>query len=437
MDSLRLYLVTWNVATQAPEEDVTALLGLNNRSSKDKLPDLYFIGLQEVKSQPQNMLLDALFDDPWSNTFRSVMAKHKYIKIKTIRLQGLVLSLFCLSHHLTHLRDIQTQFTKTGLGGMWGNKGAVTIRFNLYGCSICVVNSHLTPHDHLLKERIADYNTIVSSQSFSVGETSRIFLHDYVFWIGDLNFRLADPNVLTGPEIKRLVDCGELKSLLDRDQLRQAMALGSAFSEMTEQLPSFPPTYKYHVHNSTYDMKRRPSWTDRVLHFVHKNVYENITLQAEQLSYTSVPQYEQSDHKPVISEFTIKVFSDYHDRLVEFMPVEDWYLDEMNSVFCHVGDDVKHSPWDWVGLYKEDFSSLDDYLCYVYVSTTPFWAEQSVNQSGLNRNTLKLTFPDSAARLPGKYQVVYVTNSPVSVLGISAPFQVYSPRQPSFEWAQS
>lgn len=70
-----------------------------------------------------------------------------------------------------------------------------------------------------------------------------------------MNFRLADPNVLTGPEIKRLVECGELKSLLDRDQLRQAMALGSAFSEMTEQLPSFPPTYKYHLHNSTYDMK--------------------------------------------------------------------------------------------------------------------------------------------------------------------------------------
>lgn len=105
-----------------------------------------FVRLQEVKSQPQNMLLDILFDDPWSNTFRyfsitvylfmnlnfklvlfagfpfvsrTVMAKHNYIKIKTVRLQGLLLSVFCLGHHLTHLRDIQTQTTKTGLGGMW------------------------------------------------------------------------------------------------------------------------------------------------------------------------------------------------------------------------------------------------------------------------------------------------------------------------------
>lgn len=48
----------------------------------------------------------------------------------------------------------------------------------------------------------------------------------------------------------------------------------------------------------------------------------------------------------------LQVFSDYHDRLVEFLPVEDWYLDEMNSIFCRIGDDVKLSPWDWVGLYK-------------------------------------------------------------------------------------
>jgi hypothetical protein len=41
------------------------------------------------------------------------------VKVKTIRLQGLLLSLFCLRKHLLHLRDIETQYTRTGLGGMW------------------------------------------------------------------------------------------------------------------------------------------------------------------------------------------------------------------------------------------------------------------------------------------------------------------------------
>jgi hypothetical protein len=30
-----------------------------------------FFSLQEVKSQPQNILMDALFDDPWTNAYRS------------------------------------------------------------------------------------------------------------------------------------------------------------------------------------------------------------------------------------------------------------------------------------------------------------------------------------------------------------------------------
>lgn len=30
-----------------------------------------FFSLQEVKSQPQNILMDAIFDDPWTNAYRS------------------------------------------------------------------------------------------------------------------------------------------------------------------------------------------------------------------------------------------------------------------------------------------------------------------------------------------------------------------------------
>ena len=48
-----------------------------------------------------------------------MLSKWDYVKVKTIRLQGLLLSLFCLRKHLLHLRDIETQYTRTGFGGMW------------------------------------------------------------------------------------------------------------------------------------------------------------------------------------------------------------------------------------------------------------------------------------------------------------------------------
>lgn len=53
---------------------------------------------------------------------------------------------------------------------------------NAYGVNICVVNTHLTPHDHLLAERIADYNTIVTDHTFSAPDTSKILYHEYEYY---------------------------------------------------------------------------------------------------------------------------------------------------------------------------------------------------------------------------------------------------------------
>ncbi|PSN56506.1 Phosphatidylinositol 4 [Blattella germanica] len=368
----RLYMVTWNVATRHPEEDLNQMLGfgvMGKAKVQERLPDFYVVGLQEVKSQPQNILMDAIFDDPWTNAYRDVLAAKDYVKVKTIRLQGLLLSLFCLRKHLLHLRDIETQYTRTGFGGMWGNKGAVTIRLSIYGCSVCIVNCHLTPHDHLLQERITDYNNIIKSQLFRAKETSNIFFHDYVFWIGDLNFRLMDG--LSAEEIDQQVKKGEITRLLDQDQLRKVMASGEAFSELYEQLPTFPPTYKFEFHSSRYDLKRRPSWTDRILYKVNANVYENLTLQAEQVSYRSIGEYIQSDHKPVVGEFVI----------------------------------------------KDGFTSLEDYLCYVY-------AVKGAVSGNSNGRIKKVIFPETAVRGPGLYRLLYFNHNSGSVLGMSDAFQV-------------
>ena len=74
-----------------------------------------------------------------------------------------------------------------------------------------------------------------------------------MFWIGDLNFRLVQG--YNSEEIERLVRKGELIKLLDKDQLRQVMSSGEAFSELSEQLPTFPPSYKFEFNSSRYDIK--------------------------------------------------------------------------------------------------------------------------------------------------------------------------------------
>ncbi|KAF7403087.1 hypothetical protein HZH66_005354 [Vespula vulgaris] len=421
LERLRIYFVTWNVATKYPVQDLHQLLNVTCGNLKS-LPDIYFIGLQEVKAQPQNMVLDIFFqEDPWTKSFREVLKDYDYVKIRSQRLQGLVLNMFCLRKHITHLRLVEAQYTRTGFGGMWGNKGAVSIRLNIYGVSICVVNTHLTPHDHLLTDRIADYNTILREHSFSAPDTSNILFHDYVFWIGDLNFRLHGED-LTAIDIDLLVKKNQLNLLLERDQLKLVMRNGDAFAELNENVIEFPPTYKFEFASQEFDLKRRPSWTDRILYKVNADVYDDVTLSALQLNYKSHSNYIQSDHKPVTGEFDIMIRPNVEDHGVEFQPVSAWFIDEENSVSYKLIGDVRPVSGDWVGLFHNQFSSLDEYIVYEYVVRG-----RTTETSGVESSepiTERIFFSDSALRIPGMYRLVYVAQRGdlKGILGMSPPF---------------
>lgn len=54
-----------------------------------------------------------------NTVYREELMAKDFIKIRSIRLQGLLLTIFCQRKHLMRVRDIETQYTRTGLGGMW------------------------------------------------------------------------------------------------------------------------------------------------------------------------------------------------------------------------------------------------------------------------------------------------------------------------------
>ena len=61
-----------------------------------------------------------------------------------------------------------------------------------------------------------------------------------------------------------------------------------------------------------------------------------------------------------------QVFSDYFERIVEFLPVDTWFLDEENSASYTLSGDVQPTMWDWIGVFKVRFLllSLDDKYFY-------------------------------------------------------------------------
>ncbi|KAH9376759.1 hypothetical protein HPB48_010945 [Haemaphysalis longicornis] len=384
--SSRVYIMTWNVVCRGPIEDLRCALGLEPPVIPEALPDMYAIGFQEVSARPQHLLSQAFFEEPWIQAIRNAL--HKYSYVKHVRLQGLILAIFTKREHLIQLRGIQSTYTRTGLGGVWGNKGGVTIRLCVYGCSMCFVNSHLAAHESETFQRICEYNTIIEKQRFVDSQATNILTHDYTFWFGDLNFRVDD---CTMEEMKASIENNTYEQMLQKDQLNRVRNKGEAFHEFTEQEITFPPTYKFQIDRMGYNFShRKPAWTDRVLFRYTKNAYENVTLDLKPHQYVSHDLYIQSDHKPVSAFFTLKVnprhtglgvigaclvaalflgvqhfclhlpqvFAKPEQPIIHFIPVETWIINQDSFAWYYTTSDTELKSWDWIGLYRASGNSL-------------------------------------------------------------------------------
>lgn len=118
--------------------------------------------------------------------------------------------------------------------------------------------------------------------------------------------------------------------------------------------------------------QRKPGWCDRILWLVHEDTFEGIPLSVQPINYSSVPEYQDSDHKPVIGEYIIQVnalckivVARYHacfypqvlhrapELPIFFEPLDTWCVTRSNTCsYTVVTEELSVSPWDWVGLYK-------------------------------------------------------------------------------------
>uniref|UniRef100_A0AAX7TNQ5 Inositol polyphosphate-related phosphatase domain-containing protein n=1 Tax=Astatotilapia calliptera TaxID=8154 RepID=A0AAX7TNQ5_ASTCA len=362
-ESFRLHMVTWNVATADPPDDVTTLLHLNSPKS----PDLYVIGLQEVYSGPLRFVSDAVFDDPWSYLLMSLLAPQKYIKVSSIRMQGLLLLFFSKLEHVPFIRDVQATYTRTGLFGYWGNKGGVSIRLSFYGHTLCFLNCHLAAHMNYASERVDEFEYIMDMQSFDCKRAPAIVDHRLVFWFGDLNFRIQDHGMHF---VRTCIDKQNYSLLWSKDQLIMMKQKEQVLQEFEEGPLDFQPTYKFDRSSDTYDTsakKRKPAWTDRILWRLRPKALPPDEENENKDVYTSMMEYSISDHKPVIGIFTLELRKMYETPLVRLRAEGDWSADIDAMVVYSPLQPFPSSTWDWIGLYKVGFSSVSDYITYTWV----------------------------------------------------------------------
>ncbi|XP_028839590.1 inositol polyphosphate 5-phosphatase K isoform X2 [Denticeps clupeoides] len=435
--TLRLHMVTWNVATAEPPADISSLLQLDSQTSTD----LYIIGLQEVRATPIKYISDLIMDDSWSYLLMSTLAPKGYVKVTSVRMQGLLLLFFAQQAHLPFIRDIETTYTRTGFFGYWGNKGGVSVRFSLYGHMLCFLNCHLMAHMGYTLQRVDEFEYILDMQSFDLVNTPQILDHNVVFWFGDLNFRIADHGLHF---LRSCINSGRFHLLWERDQLTMMKKKEPLLQEFEEGPLHFRPTYKFNPFSDTYDTsgkKRKPAWTDRILWRVKPKAatdedeklssassldeHEESSIKVTQDVYTCNMEYGVSDHKPVMGIFTVEMNKKFETPLVNVAADGQWSADEDAVLSYTILETFPSSTSDWIGLYKIGFKSPQDFAAFAWVKDNEVPKIGEVVKIYMNKDKIPL--------LSGEYVLGYVGYNTQSIVGLSLPFQIMESKQAVLE----
>nr|XP_054326343.1 phosphatidylinositol 4,5-bisphosphate 5-phosphatase A isoform X4 [Pongo pygmaeus] len=485
----RITVVTWNVGTAMPPDDVTSLLHLGGGDDNDGA-DMIAIGLQEVNSMLNKRLKDALFTDQWSELFMDALGPFNFVlvthpsrpggpetllnswlqlypgslwgplglcgwvrdmggwrsrpeggregggvvfcppaawpppQVSSVRMQGVILLLFAKYYHLPFLRDVQTDCTRTGLGGYWGNKGGVSVRLAAFGHMLCFLNCHLPAHMDKAEQRKDNFQTILSLQQFQGPGAQGILDHDLVFWFGDLNFRIESYDLHF---VKFAIDSDQLHQLWEKDQLNMAKNTWPILKGFQEGPLNFAPTFKFDVGTNKYDTsakKRKPAWTDRILWKVKApsggpspSGRKSHRLQVTQHSYRSHMEYTVSDHKPVAAQFLLQFAFRDNMPLVRLEVADEWVRPEQAVVRYRMETVFARSSWDWIGLYRVGFRHCKDYVAYV-------WAKHE----DVDGNTYQVTFSEeSLPKGHGDFILGYYSHNHSILIGVTEPFQISLP----------
>ncbi|XP_031428178.1 inositol polyphosphate 5-phosphatase K isoform X3 [Clupea harengus] len=432
----RLHMVTWNVATAEPPCDVTSLLQLDSRQATD----IYVIGLQEVSATPVRYISDLIMEDSWTHVLMDTLAPKGYVKVTSVRMQGLLILLFAKQAHIPYIRDVQTTYTRTGIYGYWGNKGGVSIRFSFYGHMLCFLNCHLAAHMNYALQRVDEFEYILDTQDFDVNNTPNVLDHKVVFWFGDLNFRISDHGMHF---LRSSIEGGRYNLLWQKDQLTMMKKKEPLLQEFEEGPLQFKPTYKFDRFSETYDSsiqktwfgfngkKRKPAWTDRILWRIRPKVAEDdeegsstaslvddddeYPLKVAQDVYNCNMEYGVSDHKPVIGIFTLELRKKVERPLVSVAAEGVWSADDNALASYTIQEPFPASTYDWVGLYKTDFKSPLDYVAFT-------WAKDY--EVPINDSVKVCMKGDDLPLLSGQYMLGYYSTNMQSIVGLSPTFVI-------------
>ncbi len=231
-------------------EDLTALFNTNSLEGVD----IYTIGVQECSIWKTK---------DWQKHLKTLMSYYGYEDVSSIDMCQMFIIVFIKSQWKPFIDNVSSSHKPMGFAKIIGNKGGVAIGFRLFGYQMTFVNCHLAPKPYKVLERNKMAKNLVKSLKVCEKFAEFDVASDYLFWQGDLNYRIDFCFEETVEEIKN----NNIALLLAKDQLLRQKQLNNIFNGFQEPQINFFPTYRRIKGTDEYSNKKNqsPSWCDRVM----------------------------------------------------------------------------------------------------------------------------------------------------------------------------
>ncbi|XP_018576609.1 inositol polyphosphate 5-phosphatase E isoform X2 [Anoplophora glabripennis] len=301
-----IFVGTWNMNGHSPPKELNDFV---LPVGVEHVPDILSFGTQESSSERYE----------WEVSLQETIGP-SHLLFHSASLGTLHLSTFIRRDLIWYVSIPEDASLSVRPGSAFRTKGAVATCFMLFGTSFLFVTAHLTAHQEKVKERVGDVKKIVHSMDLpkvlpcknKSKDVTQNF--DYVFWSGDLNFRLSTPRAKVLEWLSKTnfpLPPHLPHGYMHHDQLCSVLADGAAFKGFSEAKITFSPTYKYDPGTQNFDTsskQRTPAYTDRILY--KQKSTRRLSGQLETpplrcLVYDSVPSITTSDHKPVWGVFKV------------------------------------------------------------------------------------------------------------------------------------
>eukprot|EP01133_Synstelium_polycarpum_P015424 gene15424-18292_t len=299
-EKIGIFVSTWNVGDAPPPSGDKLATWIPNGGQYD----IYAIGVQECEYDSKHTMSGSASppksssdcESHWFATLQTHLGP-SYFKLDSISLVKMRLAVFVKKEHYYKINYVERDTEATGIGGIYGNKGATAISFQFLETNFCFISSHFAAHQEKTEQRNQNYKDIVKGLQMGMKSMDVLNQFHHVFWMGDFNYRVD----LFREEVLLLIKRRNMSKLLAADQLARQKASDRVFFGFKEQPILFPPTYKtLRGSESTYteEKARVPSWCDRILH--RSLPY---TQPLNPLMYDSARSVVTSDHVPVFAVY--------------------------------------------------------------------------------------------------------------------------------------